>query len=67
MIKSIHIKNYKSFLDERIEGFDPKINLILGSNGHGKSNLYSALRFVLSEDMIERISPAYYRSLLNVY
>lgn len=37
------IENFKSFINEEITDFSPKINLILGKNGQGKSNFYSGL------------------------
>ena len=33
MIKSLEIKNFKSFLHEKISNFSPELNLILGLNG----------------------------------
>ena len=33
-----------------IEPFSPKLNVIVGRNGSGKSNFFAAIRFVLSDD-----------------
>ncbi len=66
MINEIEIKNYKSFLYERIDKISPKFNLIIGENGHGKSNFYSALKFVLKIEEKSKISENQKRGLLNV-
>lgn len=43
-IKYIHVKNFKSF-DDEIINLD-KLNIILGANASGKSNLISIFRFI---------------------
>ena len=49
-IQSLIIKNFKSYRDfSLIESLDEKINLIIGSNGHGKSNFLDAIIFVLTD------------------
>lgn len=67
MIKSLRIQNYRSFIDETIAPFNPQITLILGANGQGKSNFYSALIFALTDDISTLVSPEQYRALLNVF
>lgn len=44
MIKSIHIRNYRSILNNTIS-FEP-ITVLIGANGSGKSNLVKALQFL---------------------
>lgn len=44
MIKSIHIKNFKSLQDVRLNL--GKLNFIIGANASGKSNFFDALRFL---------------------
>lgn len=44
IIKEMHLKNFKSFKDERIKMNN--FNVILGANASGKSNLMSALTFL---------------------
>lgn len=44
-IKSIHISNFKSFNDEVIS-FD-RLNVLIGANAAGKSNVISLLRFFM--------------------
>jgi len=56
MIKSLHIHNFKSFLDEKIEKFSNRINLIIGKNGQGKSNFYSAFKFVFSVEAKDKVT-----------
>ena len=65
MIKSLEIKNFKSFLNETIDQFSSNLNLVIGKNGHGKSNFYSALKFVFNVDSRDKILPEEKRILLN--
>jgi len=39
--------------------------LIVGKNGHGKSNLYSAIKFLLTIDDKDKITQEEKRGLLN--
>ncbi|KAG5437854.1 hypothetical protein PCANB_000569 [Pneumocystis canis] len=49
-IKQIIIQGFKSYKDQTITDiFSPKYNVIVGKNGSGKSNFFSAIRFVLSD------------------
>ena len=49
-IKQIIIQGFKSYKDPTvIEPFSPKHNVIVGRNGSGKSNFFSAIRFVLGD------------------
>ncbi|TKA81051.1 Chromosome segregation protein sudA [Cryomyces minteri] len=49
-IKQIIIQGFKSYKDQTvIEPFSPKLNVIVGRNGSGKSNFFAAIRFVLSD------------------
>lgn len=45
MIKSISLKNFRSFEDATIE-FCPGINIIIGENGNGKTNIVRSLDWV---------------------
>lgn len=54
-IASIHIKNYRCFLDQQIE-FQPGLNVIIGENNAGKTALVSALRLVFDRQHRERPS-----------
>jgi len=38
-MKSISLKNFKSYDNQTVKDLNPKINVILGMNGQGKSNL----------------------------
>ena len=56
MIKSIHLKNFFSFKDQKIE-FNPT-NFLIGINGAGKSNLIKAFRLLkatLTEGELEEL------------
>lgn len=44
MIEKIHIQNFKSLYD--VEIILGRVNLFIGENGSGKSNLLEALVFV---------------------
>lgn len=48
MIEKIHIQNFKSIYDLEIDV--GRVNLIIGENGAGKSNLLEALVFVSASD-----------------
>ncbi|KIY47680.1 structural maintenance of chromosome protein 3 [Fistulina hepatica ATCC 64428] len=49
-IKTITIQGFKSYRDQtQIEPFSPRHNVVVGRNGSGKSNFFSAIRFVLSD------------------
>ncbi|QHS74177.1 cohesin subunit SMC3 [Saccharomyces paradoxus] len=50
-IKRVVIKGFKTYRNETIiDNFSPHQNVIIGSNGSGKSNFFAAIRFVLSDD-----------------
>lgn len=50
-IKRVIIKGFKTYRNETIiDNFSPHQNVIIGSNGSGKSNFFAAIRFVLSDD-----------------
>ncbi|KAF8316702.1 RecF/RecN/SMC N terminal domain-containing protein [Cantharellus anzutake] len=49
-IKTLTIHGFKSYRDQTaIEPFSPSHNVVVGRNGSGKSNFFSAIRFVLSD------------------
>ena len=49
-LKSIRIKNFKSYKNLTEAGpFHPKINIIVGPNGTGKSNFLDSILFVLGK------------------
>ncbi|MCL2633877.1 MAG: chromosome segregation protein SMC [Oscillospiraceae bacterium] len=47
--KSLEIQGFKSFPDKTVLLFDTKTTAIVGRNGHGKSNISDALRWVMGE------------------
>ena len=50
-IKRVVIKGFKTYRNETIiDNFSPHHNIVIGSNGSGKSNFFAAIRFVLSND-----------------
>ncbi|GLC40305.1 hypothetical protein PLESTB_001807200 [Pleodorina starrii] len=52
-IKQVLIEGFKSYKDQtHTEEFDPKINVVVGANGSGKSNFFHAIRFVLNDAFI---------------
>lgn len=49
-IKSLTIQGFKSYRDATIvEEFSPGVNVVVGRNGSGKSNFFSAIRFLLND------------------
>ncbi|KAG2607917.1 hypothetical protein PVAP13_4NG306100 [Panicum virgatum] len=53
-IKKVIIKGFKSYKEIATEPFNPKVNVVVGANGSGKSNFFHAIRFVLS-DMFQNL------------
>lgn len=50
-IRRVIIKGFKTYRNETvIDDFSPHHNIVIGSNGSGKSNFFAAIRFVLSGD-----------------
>ena len=45
---TLKIKNFKSYKSIEIDDLNKCFNLIIGKNGHGKSNFFEALQFLLS-------------------
>ncbi|OAP54740.1 hypothetical protein AYL99_11188 [Fonsecaea erecta] len=49
-IKQITIQGFKSYKNQTVVNpFSPKLNVVVGRNGSGKSNFFAAIRFVLSD------------------
>src|SRR5436190_15315568 len=48
MLRSIHMKNFRTFRDTKIEPLK-RVNLIAGKNDTGKTSLLEALRLLLDE------------------
>lgn len=49
-IKQIQIQGFKSYRDQTaVEPFSARSNVVVGRNGSGKSNFFSAIRFVLAD------------------
>lgn len=58
MLKRVHIQNYKSLRDVKLT-FDQPINVFVGPNNSGKSNLLDALRFL--HELVTEGEPALQR------
>lgn len=54
-LKSINIKGFKSFADNTEINLQPGINLIVGPNGCGKSNIVDAVRWCLGESNVRNL------------
>lgn len=54
-ISKIHIRGYRNFKDKVIE-FHEGINVIIGPNNAGKSNLLRALDLVLNTDTSKKLT-----------
>ncbi|KAI9244206.1 RecF/RecN/SMC [Phascolomyces articulosus] len=64
-IKQITIQGFKSYKDQiTFDPFSSKHNVIVGRNGSGKSNFFSAIRFVLG-DAYQNMSKEERQSLLH--
>ena len=50
-IKQVTIQGFRSYRDSTgCEQFSKKHNLVVGRNGSGKSNFFTAIQFVLSDE-----------------
>lgn len=49
IITKLIIQNFRSYFGEKVFEFKSGLNLVLGSNGDGKTTFYDALEFVLGE------------------
>jgi chromosome segregation protein len=54
-LKRLEIKGFKSFADITEINFKPGINIIVGPNGCGKSNVVDAIRWVIGEANIRHL------------
>lgn len=64
-IKRITIQGFKTYKNETIvANLSPHHNVVTGRNGSGKSNFFSAIRFVLSDDF-SRLSSQDRKALLH--
>eukprot|EP01071_Lankesteria_metandrocarpae_P002564 Lankesteria_metandrocarpae@DN2413_c0_g1_i1.p1 len=49
-IKQISLRGFKTYKDHTVLNFVPGCNIIVGRNGSGKSNLLTAIQFVMHND-----------------
>lgn len=54
-LKKLELKGFKSFADNTEIYFNPGINVIVGPNGCGKSNIVDAIRWVLGEANVRNL------------
>ena len=54
-LKSLRLRGFKSFAQNTEINFSPGLNVIVGPNGCGKSNITEALRWVLGETNVRNI------------
>jgi chromosome segregation protein len=54
-LKRLEIKGFKSFADNTDISLKPGINILVGPNGCGKSNIVDAIRWVLGESNIRNL------------
>ncbi|MBO8159436.1 chromosome segregation protein SMC [Thermosyntropha sp.] len=54
-LKKLEMKGFKSFADNTEIYFKPGVNIIVGPNGCGKSNLVDAVRWVLGEANVRQL------------
>ncbi len=54
-LKRLEIKGFKSFADNTELQLNPGLNMVVGPNGCGKSNIVDAIRWVLGETSIRQL------------
>ena len=54
-LKRLDIKGFKSFAEYTTIHFEPGINIVVGPNGCGKSNIVDAVRWVLGENNVRNL------------
>ncbi|MGE5404864.1 MAG: chromosome segregation SMC family protein [Candidatus Saccharibacteria bacterium] len=54
-LKLLELKGFKSFADNTEIEFQPGLNIIVGPNGCGKSNIVDAIRWVLGESNVRNL------------
>ncbi|KAK5946694.1 Structural maintenance of chromosomes protein 3 [Knufia obscura] len=65
-IKQIVIQGFKSYKNQTIvDPFSPKLNVIVGRNGSGKSNFFAAIRFVLGDAYASGLSREERQALIH--
>ena len=50
IIKTIEIQNFRSYYKDNVFEFSNRLNLIIGSNGDGKTTFYEALEWLFRTD-----------------
>ncbi|KRX01371.1 SMCs flexible hinge [Pseudocohnilembus persalinus] len=48
-LKELKLKNFKSYYQESVENLNKGVNVFLGKNGHGKSNLFASITFLFTD------------------
>src|SRR3989304_3723478 len=64
-LKQISIKNIKSFKSEVVIDFDKNLNILIGPNAGGKSNLLSTITIVLNHYFYKQLNPTFESSPEN--
>lgn len=64
-IEKLTIKNFRSYYGQKTFEFGPKLNLILGSNGDGKSTFYEAMEWALTLEGIKSVGALSHESHLS--
>ena len=66
MILQVEINNFRSFKHDLIDKFSEQTNLILGLNGHGKSNFYQAIKYCLTLEDKDTVTEEQKKNFINV-
>jgi len=54
-INTLHIKNFKNLKDVEFDFSNQRIILFLGETGNGKSSVFDALSYVLTDSLEEKL------------
>ena len=64
-IVRVELSGFKSYAHATVNNLSPHCNVVVGANGSGKSNLFSALEFVLAERDFSNLTHAERQELLH--
>ena len=65
IIKTIEIQNFRSYYKDNVFEFSNRLNLIIGSNGDGKTTFYEALEWLFRTDGTNKMDTKYISKIIR--